>query len=1235
LFNRSTRKGTNLPIVFYPGTAKNRNKDMKNCKKWWGADVFSPVLKILLTMKLIVLLICGLGLLSSMAGKSYAQSARLTFALKDVSIKSVLKHIEYNSEFSFMYDNNEIDANRKVNIEVKDETIEIILNRLFGNETDYRIIDRHIILFPGEKHRPGDSNNYMRKQQIQQKVSGKVTDSSGLPLPGVTVVVKGTTQGTVTNANGEYSITNISEDAALVFSFVGMRTQEVVVGEQASINITMSEETIGIEEVVAVGYGTQKRANLVGAVSDVKIKDFSTRPYSDVTNVLQGVMPGLNIKLSSSGADPTTTQQINVRGFNSINGGEPLVLIDGVESDISNINPNDIESVSVLKDAQSSAIYGARGAFGVILITTKKGTPGEFKIQYSNNFSLSRNTTRTDFITDPYVFGKTVETAINRYNNSSYYIGYTDEDWEILRKVGNGEIEPYYEKKADGTYRFYDQTDFYNLMYRKWRPSQMHNFTVNGGSEKLFSYFSGRIMDIATVQNLPKNSVKRYNLNLQLVFKPYDWIEIGGGSRYSQKSDREFGGGKKGWIDPLNDFWVFHDLYPNYPAEINGIGVDVGRSGKGSQAFLAPQFDGANTWRKWKIYNYTNDLSVKITPVNNFEINFNYSNDYNSTNQMYREAPFEFLSTSRLELETGGQNRYGEWQIKDLHNTLNIYGTYTQSLKEKHNFKLMLGYNQEQFRRDRFGAQVENLPSKEIANLGVGDEMYAIEGSTLDWDIKGNYGRFNYDYDDKYLLEINARLDGSSRFPVDNQWGFFPSIGLGWKVSRENFWSQDNVFSNLKIRTSYGSLGNQDVPVNTFLQLVNFGQSDWLDEGNVTNYARVPNPLPGDIGWETVNSTNIGLDLGFFNNKLMVYLDWYQRITKDMYLPGRPLPAVFGASEPKRNYAALRNRGAELSLTYNNSFKVLGSNLSLRVDANISNFKAVITKFDNPTGLLSTFWEGQILGEIWGYHVDGQFQSDEEAAAYQENFNDNLATNLKQVYSEIFSGSNKDWAKLRAGDIKYVDMNKDGKIDKGENTLDDHGDMSIIGNFMPQFPFGFGVNVGWKRFDFSLVGQGVGKQDWYPRGPVYWAFYHRPYQSFIRKDLLDHVWDPDVADNSRNNFPQIKGYPAYHSEGRSLYIYNDYHLKNIGYLRIKNLTIGYNMPKGMMEKVGLRGLRLFFSGENIFTYTFSGLTKYIDPEIAGNGISFSDPNLATGTNTSDKDPYPQSKTYSFGIVLDL
>jgi TonB-linked SusC/RagA family outer membrane protein len=1183
---------------------------------------YSSLKKTFLTMRIAIILLM-LGILQARATNAYSQKTKLSLNFSDAQLITVLDKIENESEYFFLYNEKLLDTERKVTINEKDKLITDILDILFkSTDVNFTILDRKIILAP----------DYLSEssQQTQNRITGTVTDKDGAPLTGVNVVVTGSTQGTITDIAGKYRVEVPQGARSLTFSFIGMQSQEISIGTSTLINVTMAETVTGLEEVVVVGYGVQKKANVVGAVSSVKLRDISTRPYANLTNVLQGSVPGLNIKVTSLGGDPTITQKINVRGFNSINGGQPLVLIDGIESDISNINPNDIESVSVLKDAQSAAIYGARGAFGVVLITTNKATSGKFNIRYSNNFSLSTNTARTDFVTNPYVVGQAIETAIKRYNNSSYFPGYTAEDWEILRKVGDGEIEPYYEKKPDGTYRFYEQTDFYHIMFREWRPSMMHNITINGGSEKLSGYISGRILDEATDQNLPKVSNKRYNLNVHLEFKPYDWLEIGGGTKFNQKNNIIFGGGIERFSDPHNDFWILHDLYPNYPAEIDGIGVDVGRAGEGSDALNCAQFDGAHSYRQWKINNYINDLIVKITPIENFNINFQYSYDNNLTDQTDRDAPFKYLKSNRLVLTTfEGRNRLGVWHTKDLHQTLNIFGTYTQNVKDKHHFKLMLGYNQEKFREDKNGAQVENLPSNDKASLGLGDKMFAISGSTLDWDIKGYYGRFNYDYNEKYLLEVNSRLDGSSRFPTENQWGFFPSIGLGWRVSKENFWSQSKIFSDLKIRTSYGSLGNQDVPVNTFLRLVTMGLTSWIDEGIVTKYARAPNPLPSNIGWEKVNSTNVGLDLGFFNNKLLASFDLYQRTTSEMYLPGQPLPAVFGAAEPKRNYASLRNRGGEVSLTYNNSFKVLGSELSFRVEANISNDKSVITKFDNPTGLLSTFWEGQVLGEVWGYHIDGQFQSDEEAAAYQASFSNDLANNLRQVYSEIFSGSNTDWMKLRAGNIKYIDLNEDGKITNGKNTLDDHGDLKKIGNFMPKFPFGLSVNVGWKGFNLSVIGQGIGKQDWYPRGPTYWAIFRRPYQSFIRKDLLDHVWDPDAADNSKNIYPQIKGYT------RSCDNFNDYYLTNIGYVRIKNLTISYNIPEKIIKKVGVQGLRLFFSGENIFTFTFQHLTKYIDPELAGSAIDYSDPNLATGTRGFDTEPYPISKSFSFGIVLDL
>lgn len=1179
-----------------------------------------------------------------------------------ITISQALDILKQKFEVNFSYLDN-LNSLGKVSVSVlKESEIDPILHRIFKNtrfrykEVDhgfYVIYKTNISAASYPKANttvPSDQPAPVKESQLTKRierlpdnleplkalkklaftVSGTVTDQEGEPLIGVNVLVKGTNKGVSTGFDGKFQLKDIDENAVLVFSYIGYKNKEVSVKGKSKIDVALISDSKLLDEVVVVGYGTQKRKNLVGSVSEMKIEDISTRPAADIASSLQGAIPGLNIK-SSAGGDPSNTPSINIRGFNSINGGSPLILVDGIEEDISNVNPNDIERVTVLKDAEAAAIYGARGSFGVVLITTKRGREGEFEINYSNSFSNTTNTTRTDFVTDPYVYAKAIDAAIGAYNGASY-TGYNDEDWEIIKKVAAGEIEPYHEEQSNGTNKFYYNTDFYDYMFKKWRPASMHNISVSGGSEKMNGYFSGRIYKREKIQKIQDAEMNRYNLNFNLNFKPYEWLELSGSSKFNNRFDEQYGGTKNGWGDVFGvSRW--RDQFPIFPATIDGVGVSVGRTGSGYVGRIGALLSG-NTWRRWNYENLTNTLRAKAKPVEGLEINFDYSNSIKRTDRSYRYAPFEFLSSKRLTLQTGGLNRLGEWRWKDQYSALNIFGSYSKDVADKHHFKLLLGYNQEQFTRDRTTTQSEGLLVREKANLALGTEMYNIDGSSLDWAIQGYFGRFNYDFDDKYLFEINARYDGSSRFPEGSQWGVFPSVGVAWNVNEEEFWksSLSHVIPLFKLRASYGRLGNQNVDVNTFRQLIGLGRTTWLENGQKLNYARVPSPLPQNVGWEKVTSTNLGIDLAFFDYKLTSSIDFYERNTTDMYLPGEPLPAVFGASEPKKNYAALQNRGFEFSLGYNANFEVMGSNLKLNIGANISNFRGVITKFDNPNGLLSTFWEGQELGEIWGYQIDGQFQSDEEAVNFQSQF-DNVSTDLAKVYSSVFNKtSNSDWDHLKAGDVKYIDVNGDGKIDNGKNTLEEPGDLSRIGNAMPKFPFGLNISAQWKKFSVSIIGQGVGKQDWYPSGPMFWGTFHRPYVSFIRKDFLDNTWTPE---NPENTYPQKeRGYIALNA-GRSLYNLNDYYLTNIGYLRIKNLTVGYTLPPEFTQLVKIKKLRIFFSGENMLTWRFGDLTKYIDPEVVGSSISYSDPNSANSRYNSNTEEYPMGKTFSVGIQVNL
>lgn len=1199
-----------------------------------------PPLPKLFWMKLSFILIAVfmVGLQLTMAEPGYGQELDkkvVHLKVTDEILPNIFKEIEKQTALHFAYNPEQVGAYKasinKEAISVSDALKMILTNTplKFTSVKDKVIITKSTISSV-PKLQTSQRSTYLRHidyiKAFTLNISGKVTDHQGDPLIGVNILVEGTNKGTTTDFDGEFTLTDIDDQAVLLVSYIGYKSQEIPVEGRTEFSIVMVEDAQTLDEVVVVGYGTQKRANLTGAVGQVSADDIAARPDANIVSSLQGMIPGLNIQVNTG--DPTKTPEINIRGFNSINGGSPLILIDGIEGDITKVNPQDIKNVTVLKDAASAAIYGARGSFGVILITTKQGEAGEMAVNYTNNFAWTRPTTRTDFISDPYAYGKMIDAAIYGYNGSSY-TGYNDFDWETIKLVSKGEIEPFHEKQSDGSYKFFYNTDWYSYLFKEYQPSQNHNLSISGGNEKLRGYLSGRVYNRETIQNIRDADMDRYNLNANITFVPNSWLELSNNIKFTHELDEDFGGYRNGY----GGIWsttTFYDLFAFYPNKLDGQPVDVGRGGNGGQGGHAAMEDG-NNWRKWLTDEFTNTFRAKLTPIKDLVVNFDYSTRINNTHRTYRYNEFEYLTTDRLSEETVGLNRLGEWRWKNNYNALNLFGTYAKSLQDKHNFKLLLGYNQETFSRDRIVAQSEDLLVRDKANLAFGTEMYNIDGSSLDWAVQGYFGRWNYDYEQKYLLEVNARYDGSSRFPKDTRWGFFPSVSAGWQVNREDFWRPlDHLITSMKLRASYGALGNQSVGVNTFQQLMQLGKSSWLNNGLKLNYAGAPSPLPKVVTWETTRSLDLGIDLAFLENKLFVSFDWFEKNTEDMYLPGKPLPGVFGSAEPRENFASLRNRGIELTTSYRNEFDLGGHPFSFRVSAMLSNFKGVITKYDNPEGLMSTYWEGQELGEIWGYKVAGQFKSDEEAAAYQAQF-ENPSNSLGKVYKYIINTvQNSEWNKLRAGDIEYVDANGDGRIDRGEYRLDNHGDIQPIGNAMPKFPFGFNMSGSWRNIDVALAGAGVGKQNWYPTGDRYWGPYLRPYITFVRKDLIDNAWSPD---NPNNKYPQVeRGYAALGSN-RSLYEMNDYYLENIGYLRVKNLTLGYTLPRHLTNRIDVKKVRIYFSGENILTWRFGNLTKYIDPEQAGSAISYSNPGDAVAR--ADLRDYPMGKTYSFGINIKL
>jgi len=1166
--------------------------------------------KIFLIMKFTAVLLLVACLQVGAAG--YSQ--KITLSEKNAPLEKLFQEIKKQTNYSFLYNTRTLQAATPVSIQVQNATLEEVLVQCFQNQPLNYAIKGKVVVVQGKE----EKEDPLPPPPIE--VRGKITDEEGKPIEGVSVVIKGAGKGTQTDAQGGFLIIVPDEKSVLEISAIGYAARTLTVGNQTFVTITLAHEERAMNNIVVVGYGTKKRENLTGAVDQIDSRDISSRPVSSITTSLQGLMPGLNIQ--SNNGDPGATPDINIRGFNSLNGGGPLVLIDGIEGDLNRINPADVETVTVLKDAASAAIYGARGTFGVILVTTKKGKEGEPVINYTNSFGATTPTTRTDYISDPYEYGKIIDAAIWGYNGTSY-TGYDDADWEIIRKVAAGEIAPYQEKLANGNYKFFGNTDWYSYLFRKWQPLQNHNISLSGGGKRVQAYLSGRYFNTKSIQNIVDAPLVRYNLKANVNFQATDWLELGNNVQFSTNDQTEYGGYRTGF----GGIWsntTWYNLFAFHPKEIDGVPFDW--AGGGAHGAL----EDKSNWIRNYSEQLINTFSAKATPLKGLVINFDYSNRITHISNSTRLNQFQQYTGDKVQMQVTGINRLTENRNRNYYNAMNLYGTYEKDFKD-HSFKLLLGHNRENYESDNVLAEQGGLLYNDLANLNLGTELLRADGSASLWALQGYFGRFNYSFKDRYLLEVNARYDGSSRFPSDSRWGLFPSISGGWYLSREKFWQPlSNVINTFKLRASYGKLGNQNVDLYTFSQILGLGQSSWLDNGVRINYAGLPAPLPGTVSWETTKTVDIGADFSILRNKLNFSFDWYEKNTSDMYLPGEPLPGVFGAAEPKENIASLRNRGFELSMGFNQRFHVAGSPLQLRATASVSNFIGYITKYPNPNGVMSTFWEGQRLGQIWGYHIDGQFQSDEEAKAYQQSFN-NPSQSLGKVYKYIINTvQNSEWKGLKAGDIKYVDINKDGKIDKGDYTLSNHGDLMPIGNAMPQFPFGFTIRADWKGLDLSIAGAGIGKQDWYPTGDIFWGPYERPYLSFIRKDLVENAWTPE---NPGNTYPQIyRGYASLGAE-RSLGEVNDYYMINVGYLRIKNLTLGYTLPNSLIQRFKMKNLRVYFSGENLLTWRFGNLTKYIDPEQAGSGINFNDPGSAV--NRARMEDYPLGKTFSAGISVTL
>ena len=1049
---------------------------------------------------------------------------------------------------------------------------------------------------------------FLGAQNSTIKVKGVVNDAMG-PVIGASIVEKGNTgNGTITDIDGNFSL-NVSSNSTLIVSFVGYKAQEIPVAGKTFFTIDLKEDNEMLEEVVVVGFATQKKVNLTGSVGTATAKDIEARPVANAVQALQGVIPGLNISNSGNGGELNATKSIDVRGTgtvgkdasgNAFSSGSPLILIDGMEGDLNSINPQDIESISVLKDAAASSIYGSRAPFGVVLVTTKSGKSGRAQINYNMNMRYSTPIKMPD-MANSYEFVNLFDDA--EYNGSGKHL-YTDEYRQFVYDFMTGKSDDYIWGNGSGGKWNYDYSannvNWLKEYYRNTAPSQEHNVSVSGGSDKMTYYLSANYMTQEGFMRYGTEDYDRYTITAKISAQLTKALKVDYSNRWV-RTDYER-------PTYMNDDFYNHILRRARPvravydpngylmSDINYIGVmrDGGRHNEQKDA-MAQQ------------------LKITVTPLKNWniigEMNIKTDNNWNHWEQFvvyshYKDNP----ENTYTALTSANKDQVSEYSLKTTYLNPTVYSNYNFSLKEKHNFTVLGGFQAEIMKyRDMEGARTglvtTDLP---VLNLTTDADSYTLKGLYKNWKNAGFFGRINYDYNGKYLVEGNLRYDGSSRFRRGNRWILTPSFSLGWNVARENFWEKlADVVELFKLRVSYGELANQNTtswyPTYQTLGVTTNG-GKWLQNGALTSVASVPGLISTSLSWEKIKNTNIGFDFGALNNRLTGSFDYFWRKTKNMVGPGVELPAILGATVPSTNNTDLTTFGWELSIGWRDKVGELGYGVKL----NISDNQTRIDKYPNPTNSLSKYMAGELTGDIYGYTTIGIAKTQEEMDAH-------IASLPKGGQTAIGS-------KWEAGDIMYADINGDGKIDNGSNTLDDMGDLKKIGNNTPRFRTGITLDAQWKGFDFSMFWQGVLKRDFDPgeNSMVFWGTTGSgQWWSTSFKDHMDYFRAEDTASPLGANVNAYYPRPLFNNKNHKT---QTAYLQNAAYMRLKNLQLGYTLPKSLINKIGLQNVRVYVSGENLLTIT--GLSDTMDPETAGIGKQ-------GGT------VYPLSRVYSFGLSVNF
>lgn len=1038
--------------------------------------------------------------------------------------------------------------------------------------------------------------------QDVQTVNGLVVSGvDGAPLAGVSVHVKSGTAASGTDEEGRFAI-RAAQQVTLVFTSVGYATKEVQVTADF-MNITLEAANQDLDEVVVVGYGSQKKENLTGAVSTISSETLNARPVSNTAQALQGAAPGLNITQSGAlGGSLENRPSINVRGIGTIgqgSSGAPLILIDGMEGDINAISPQDIDNISVLKDAAASSIYGSRAPFGVILVTTKSGKAGGVMVQANANYRSSSPVLLPEMM-DSYTF---VHFLNDARLNSAQGVFFTEERIQRIRDYMDGKItttlvpRPGQENIwGDGYFEGNDNVDWNKAIYRSSVPSQEYALSASGGSEKVTYYVAGNYLDQTGLMRFGGDNYGRYNTTGRINSVLSDKTSLTYIIRYSREEFER----PSYMTNSLNQNigrqgWPVLPLYDNngylYDSPSPALSLRDGGRGARQTDRLAQQLKlTVEPLAGWKLMG---DINYSTTDVfYHWDLQRTYNHDVSG-------KPYPALTASEVHEEAGRENYL---------NT-NIYTEYTRSFGA-HHMKALVGTQAELTKTRGLMAERQGLivPSMPVIDGTSGNDPNGkpvppdVSGANNHWSTLGYFGRINYNYDERYLIEGNLRYDGSSRFRQDKRWIYSPSVSAGWNISNEDFWSPlANYVNAFKIRGSYGELSNQNTEdwYPTYVVMpISSSSGSWLLNGARPNTAEAPGLISSTLSWEQVRTWNLGADLAFFGNRLNATVDYYTRYTDNMIGPAPELPVNLGTDVPVTNNTDLKTSGIELEVGWNDR---LANGLGYHARLMMADSRTKITRYPNPTGNLDTYLAGRMAGEIWGYRTVGIAKTQAEMDAHLSSLPNGAQNAL---------GSN--W---QAGDLMFADLNGDGRINNGSNTLGDHGDLQVIGNNSPRYLTSLDLGANFKGVDLRVFFQAVLKRDYFNNNIYFWG-------------TAASVWNTVGLEPHGDYFRDDPDHPlglnldAYYP--RPLLSDKNHHaqtayLQDASYIRLKNLQVGYTLPAQLTKRAGIQRVRLYFSGENIWTIT--KMSKMFDAETVDGGW--------------EGNAYPLLKVYAFGLSLTL